>query len=54
MTVGGWNSFEALELYLNAPTAEVVNEVFENAEMGTGMVIFVESLKFDCYLFQTS
>jgi integrase len=31
MAVGGWSSFEALEPYLNAPTAEVVNEEFENA-----------------------
>lgn len=31
MAVGGWNSFEALEPYLNAPTAEVVNDEFEKA-----------------------
>jgi len=33
MSVGGWNSFEALEPYLNAPTAEVVNDEFEKAEI---------------------
>jgi len=33
MAVGGWNSFEALEPYLNAPTAEVVNDEFENSKI---------------------
>jgi hypothetical protein len=31
MTVGGWNSFQAIELYLNAPSPEVVNEAFDDA-----------------------
>lgn len=29
MQVGGWDSFQAIEPYLNAPTPEVVNEAFE-------------------------
>ncbi|WP_435332855.1 site-specific integrase [Haloarchaeobius sp. TZWWS8] len=29
MAVGGWNSFSAIEPYLNAPTSEVVNAAFE-------------------------
>lgn len=31
MEVGGWDSFQAIEPYLNAPTPEVVNEAFEEA-----------------------
>jgi len=31
MTVGGWDSFQAIEPYLNAPTPEVVNEAFQEA-----------------------
>ena len=31
MQVGGWDSFQAIEPYLNAPTPEVVNEAFETA-----------------------
>lgn len=31
MTVGGWDSFQAIEPYLNAPTPDVVNEAFEEA-----------------------
>ena len=31
MAVGGWDSFAAIEPYLNAPTAEVVNEAFQEA-----------------------
>jgi integrase len=31
MTVGGWDSFQAIEQYLNAPTPGVVNEAFEEA-----------------------
>ncbi|WP_435318490.1 site-specific integrase [Haloarchaeobius sp. TZWSO28] len=31
MAVGGWNSFSAIEPYLNAPTPEVVNDAFEEA-----------------------
>jgi integrase len=34
MQVGGWGSFQAIEPYLNAPTPEVVNEAFEEAELG--------------------
>lgn len=32
MQVGGWDSFQAIEPYLNAPTPEVVNEAFEEAD----------------------
>ena len=31
MAVGGWNSFQAIEPYLNAPTPDIVNEAFEAA-----------------------
>jgi integrase len=31
MQVGGWDSFAAIEPYLNAPTPEVVNDAFEEA-----------------------
>jgi len=31
MAVGGWDSFQAIEPYLNAPTPDVVNEAFEEA-----------------------
>jgi len=31
MQVGGWDSFAAIEPYLNAPTPAVVNEAFEDA-----------------------
>ncbi|MBP1985952.1 site-specific integrase [Halolamina salifodinae] len=31
MQVGGWDSFQAIEPYLNAPTPSVVNEAFEKA-----------------------
>lgn len=34
MQVGGWSSFSAIEPYLNAPTPEVVNEAFEEADLG--------------------
>jgi len=34
MSVGGWDSFQAIEPYLNAPTPEVVNEAFEAAGLG--------------------
>ncbi|WP_311170640.1 site-specific integrase [Halobellus ordinarius] len=34
MTVGGWDSFQAIEPYLNAPTPDVVNEAFEEAGLG--------------------
>ena len=29
MQVGGWDSFQAIEPYLNAPTEDVVDEAFE-------------------------
>ncbi len=29
MQVGGWNSFSAIDPYLNTPTSEVVNAAFE-------------------------
>ncbi len=29
--VGGWDSFQAIEPSLNAPTSEVVNEAFDEA-----------------------
>lgn len=32
MQVGGWDSFQAIEPYLNAPTPEVVDDAF--AEVG--------------------
>ncbi len=31
MAVGGWDLFQAIEPYLNAPTADIVNETFEDA-----------------------
>ena len=31
MAVGGWDSFQAIEPYLNAPTPDIVNEAFEEA-----------------------
>lgn len=31
MQVGGWDSFAAIEPYLNSPTPEVVNKAFEEA-----------------------
>lgn len=31
MQVGGWDSFQAIEPYLNAPTPEVVDDAFEEA-----------------------
>lgn len=31
MTVGGWDSFQAIEPYLNAPTPSVVNDAFQEA-----------------------
>jgi hypothetical protein len=33
MQIGGWDSFQAIELYLNAPTPEVVNDAFEEAAL---------------------
>ena len=34
MQVGGWDSFTAIEPYLNAPTPEVVNRAFEQVDIG--------------------
>lgn len=31
MQVGGWDSFQAIEPYLNAPTPDVINQAFEEA-----------------------
>jgi hypothetical protein len=31
--VGGWNSFQAIEPYLNAPSPEVVNAAFGAVDM---------------------
>jgi len=33
MQVGGWDSFQAIEPYLNSPTSKVVNDAFEEAEL---------------------
>jgi integrase len=33
MAVGGWDSFQAIEPYLNAPSEQVVNEAFEGVGM---------------------
>ena len=33
MAVGGWDSFQAIEPYLNAPTPDVVNMAFEEADL---------------------
>jgi hypothetical protein len=32
MTVGGWDGFAAIELYLYAPSEDVLNEVFAELE----------------------
>lgn len=32
MAVGGWDSFQAIEPYLNSPTPDVINAAFEEAE----------------------
>jgi integrase len=32
MAVGGWDSFAAIEPYLNAPTESVIDEAFEKVE----------------------
>jgi len=33
MQVGGWDSFQVIEPYLNAPTSAVVNDAFEEADL---------------------
>jgi integrase len=35
MQVGGWDSFQAIEPYLNAPTPEIVNQAFADAGLDT-------------------
>lgn len=34
MSVGGWDSFKAIEPYLNAPSEEVVNDAFDGVDLG--------------------
>jgi len=34
MAVGGWDSFTAIEPYLNAPSEDVVNQAFEDVDLG--------------------
>ena len=34
MAVGGWDSFKAIEPYLNAPSEKVVNEAFDGVDLG--------------------
>ena len=33
MSVGGWDSFQAIEPYLNSPSEDVVNSSFEEANL---------------------
>jgi hypothetical protein len=33
MAVGGWDSFAAIEPYLNAPSEEVIDEAFAAVDM---------------------
>ena len=33
MSVGGWDSFQAIEPYLNSPSEDVVNRAFEEADL---------------------
>ena len=33
MAVGGWDSFQAIEPYLNAPSSDVVDDAFEAANL---------------------
>jgi hypothetical protein len=32
MAVGGWDSFAAIEPYLNAPSEQVINDAFDGVE----------------------
>jgi hypothetical protein len=32
MAVGGWSSFSAIEPYLNAPSEDVINQAFDEAD----------------------
>ena len=34
MAVGGWDSFKAIEPYLNAPSEQVVNDAFDGVNVG--------------------
>lgn len=34
MAVGGWDSFKAIEPYLNAPSEQVVNDAFADVDLG--------------------
>lgn len=34
MAVGGWDSFTAIEPYLNAPSEDVVNQAFDGVDLG--------------------
>lgn len=34
MAIGGWDSFTAIEPYLNAPSEDVVNQAFEDVDLG--------------------
>ena len=33
MAVGGWDSFAAIEPYLNAPSEDIVNDVFAEVKL---------------------
>jgi len=33
MQIGGWDSFQAIEPYLNTPTPEVVDDAFAGVEI---------------------
>ena len=33
MAVGGWDSFAAIEPYLNAPSEDVIDQAFTEAEL---------------------
>jgi hypothetical protein len=33
MQVGGWSSFQAIEPYLNAPSEDVVDDAFADADV---------------------
>ena len=34
MAVGGWSSFAAIEPYLNSPSEDVINDAFDEADLG--------------------
>jgi len=33
MAVGGWDSFAAIEPYLNAPSEQVINDAFDAVDL---------------------